>query len=116
MLNFRRKATTINQLNINMMNRNFTRLASVLMCVAFGCLPLAGQEKAGMKTGTGEYVPKQSVELRAEELPDSAIIYSPNGGRKTRYVYHSNSNSGTYAWENNAWKFTSFPAQRATTG
>jgi hypothetical protein len=76
--------------------------------MAFGCLPLAGQEKAVMKTGAGEYVPKQGVQLRAEEeLPDSAIVYSPEGERKTKYVYPPNENSGTYAWENNAWKFTS---------
>jgi hypothetical protein len=76
--------------------------------MAFGCLPLAGQEKAVMKTGAGEYVPKQSVQLRAEEeLPDSAIVYSPEGERKTKYVYPPNENSGTYAWENNTWKFTS---------
>jgi hypothetical protein len=91
-----------------MMKKNFMRLASVLMCVAFGCLPLAGQEKAVMKTGAGEYVPKQGVQLRAEEeLPDSAIVYSPEGERKTKYVYPPNENSGTYARENNAWIFTS---------
>jgi hypothetical protein len=81
--------------------------------MAFGCLPLAGQEKAVMKTGTGEYFPMQSMQLRAEaelELPDSAIVYSPEGERMEKYVYPPNENSGTYTWEDNAWKFTSAEA------
>jgi hypothetical protein len=78
--------------------------------MAFGCLPLAGQERVAMKADLGEYVPKQSVQLRAEgELPDSMITYSSAGEKLSKRDYTAHDERGfssVYYWDDNAWVYS----------
>jgi hypothetical protein len=103
------KIIIINQLNIKIMKRNFTRLASVLMSVAFGCLPLAGQEKAVMKTDSKEYVPEQGGQLRAGgAMLDSMITYVATGEKSSRTLFTYNADGKIeqkeiFNWENDQW-------------
>jgi hypothetical protein len=78
--------------------------------MAFGCLPVAGQEKAAMKTGLGEYVPEQSVELRAESgLRDSLITYSSAGEKLVKRDYTPHDGGWIYSrydWHGNVWVYS----------
>jgi hypothetical protein len=77
--------------------------------MAFGCLPLAGQEKAVMKTGAGEYVPMQGMQLRAGgAMPDSMITYAATGEKSSRTVFTYNTDGKIaqeeiFNWENSRW-------------
>jgi hypothetical protein len=94
--------------------------ASATLALAFANVPTAtGQEKAVIKTGRIERVSVQEVQLRAdeeEELPDSIIVYSPDGEKITKYVYLPDESYGQYTWENGAWKFSSASASTSYSG
>ncbi|MDR1381412.1 MAG: hypothetical protein LBJ47_08040, partial [Tannerella sp.] len=94
------------------MNRNITKIGSVLVCMAFGCLSLKGQEKAAVKMSAGEAAPGNEVDLRSwlPILADSSITYSANGTKVKRVYYDDNVYVGDawglyeeYVWENNQW-------------
>jgi hypothetical protein len=92
------------------MKRKFTAVlwAGAMLTLACVNVPtVTGQEKAAVKTGAAvANVPNRDVQLRTETvwLPESAIVYSPNGEKRTRHVYMPGENYGQYTWENGAWK------------
>jgi hypothetical protein len=100
------------------------------MCAVFGCLPLAGQEKAVMRTDLGENVPNQRIELRAGgAMPDSMITYAATGEKssKTLFTYNADgriTQEEISNWENSRWvnalkrvyEYDSPPKDKTTVG
>ena len=85
------------------MNKNITRLASVVWIgIALGCLPLVGQNVKVMPLSELP-VSKQGYELRAAVATDSCITYSMTGEYVYKEIKLQDGSSNAYNWLNNTW-------------
>ncbi|MDR2121047.1 MAG: T9SS type A sorting domain-containing protein [Tannerella sp.] len=92
------------------MKRKFTvASAGVMLALASMCVPtVAGQEKAAVRTDRVENDSIRERQFQEDEtLPDSIIVFSPDGQKRSKQVYLLGEEYGRYVWENNSWKLIS---------